>query len=101
ILYGQSDPVAITIGERDLRAAFGTSSGSHAVLEVQVDGGSGHSETLNELHRDKVRGTIIHADLQEVRLDQPIQTAVSVTLVGEPVGVSQGGAPHTGPNEVN
>jgi large subunit ribosomal protein L25 len=101
ILYGQSDPVAITIGERELRAAFGTSSGSHAVLEVQVDGGSAHSAILKDFQRDKVRGTIIHVDLQEVRLDQTIQTAVAVTLVGEPVGVREGGVLNQVTNEVN
>jgi large subunit ribosomal protein L25 len=91
VLYGRSDPVAISIGERELRAALGTSAGSHAVLDVQVDGGSAHSAILKEFQRDKVRGTIIHVDLQEVRLDQPIQTSVAVTLVGEPVGVKEGG----------
>jgi large subunit ribosomal protein L25 len=30
-------------------------------------------------------------DLQEVRLDQPIQAQVVVELVGEPVGVTEGG----------
>ena len=101
ILYGRSEPVAIAIGERDLRAALGTSAGSHAVLDVQVDGGSAHSAILKEFQRDKVRGTIIHVDLQEVRLDQLIQTAVSVTLVGEPVGVREGGVLNQVTNEVN
>jgi large subunit ribosomal protein L25 len=91
VLYGRSDPVAISVGERELRAALGTSAGSHAVLDVQVDGGSAHSAILKDFQRDKVRGTIIHVDLQEVRLDQPIQTAVAVTLVGDAVGVREGG----------
>jgi large subunit ribosomal protein L25 len=91
VLYGRSDPVAISIGERELRAALGTSAGSHAVLDVQVDGGSAHSAILKDFQRDKVRGTIIHVDLQEVRLDQPIQTSVAVTLVGDAVGVGEGG----------
>jgi large subunit ribosomal protein L25 len=91
VLYGRSDPVAISVGERELRAALGTSAGSHAVLDVQVDGGSAHSAILKDFQRDKVRGTIIHVDLQEVRLDQPIQTSVAVTLTGDAVGVREGG----------
>jgi large subunit ribosomal protein L25 len=39
--------------------------------------------------------------LQEVRLDRPIQTAVAVTLVGEPVGVKEGGVLSQVTNEVN
>jgi large subunit ribosomal protein L25 len=91
VLYGRSDPIPITIGERDLRAALGTSAGSHAVLDVEVDGGSAHSAVLKEFQRDKVRGTIIHVDLQEVRLDQPIQSSVAITLIGDSVGVREGG----------
>jgi large subunit ribosomal protein L25 len=101
VLYGRSDPVAISIGERELRAALGTSAGSHAVLDVQVDGGSAHSAILKDFQRDKVRGTILHVDLQEVRLDQPIQAAVAVTLVGEAAGVREGGVLTQITNELN
>ena len=48
-----------------------------------------------------MRGKITHIDLQEVRLDQPIQTAVVVTLVGESVGVKEGGVLSQVVNEVN
>ena len=48
-----------------------------------------------------MRGTITHIDLQEVRLDQPIQTAVVVTLVGDPVGVKEGGVLAQVANEIN
>ena len=91
VLYGRSDPVAISIGERELRAALGTSAGSHAVLDVQVDGGSAHSAILKDFQRDKVRGTILHVDLQEVRLDQPIHATVPLSLHGEAAGVKEGG----------
>jgi large subunit ribosomal protein L25 len=91
VLYGQGDSVAIAVGERDLRAALTTPAGSHVVLDVTVEGGRAHSAILKEYQRDKVRGTITHIDLQEVRLDRPIQTSVVVTLVGEPVGVKDEG----------
>ncbi len=101
VLYGRSEPVSIAVGERELRIALTTPAGSHAVLEVAVDGGGSHSAILKEYQRDKVRGNIIHVDLLEVRLDQPIQTAVVVTLVGEPAGVKEGGVLSQVTNEVN
>jgi large subunit ribosomal protein L25 len=101
VLYGRSQPVAIAIGERDLRAALTGAAGTHAVLDVAVDGGSEHSAILKEFQRDKVRGTIIHVDLQEVRLDQTIHSAVELVLVGEPVGVKEGGVLTQVTNEVN
>ncbi len=101
VLYGRENPIAIAIGERELRTALTTTAGSHAVLDVAIDGGSEHSAILKDYQRDKVRGGITHIDLQEVRLDQPIQTAVVVTLVGEPVGVKEGGVLTQVTNEVN
>jgi large subunit ribosomal protein L25 len=101
VLYGRSDPVAISIGERELRTALSGAAGSHAVLDVQVDGGSAHSAILKDFQRDKVRGTILHVDLQEVRLDQPIQASVAVTLVGDAAGVREGGVLTQITNEVN
>jgi large subunit ribosomal protein L25 len=101
ILYGRERPVAIAIGERDLRAALTTQAGSHAVLDVAVDGGSEHSAILKDYQRDKVRGNITHVDLQEVRLDQVIQAAVVITLHGEPVGVKEGGVLSQVTNEVH
>jgi len=91
VLYGREKPVAISIGMRELRAALSGAGGTHAVLDVAVDGGSEHSAILKEFQRDKVRGQITHVDLQEVRLDQPIQAAVAITLVGEAVGTKEGG----------
>ena len=101
VIYGRSHPVAIAVEERDLRAALTTAAGSHAVLDVAIDGGSTHSAILKEFQRDKVRGVITHVDLQEVRLDQPIQTAVTVVLAGDAVGVREGGILTQVTTEVN
>ena len=101
VLYGRSEPVAICIGERELRAALSTAGGSHAVLDVAIDGGREHSAILKEYQRDKVRGTITHVDLQEIRLDQLIHSAVAITLVGEPAGVKEGGVLTQVVNEVH
>ena len=100
ILYGRSEPAAIAVAERDLRAALTTRAGMHAVLDVTVDGGSAHSAILKDFQVSTVRGKLTHIDLQEVRLDQPIQTAVAVHLSGEPVGVKEGGVLSQVTNEV-
>jgi large subunit ribosomal protein L25 len=101
VLYGHSTPVSLMIPERDLRAALTTPAGMHAVLDVTVDGGSSHSAILKEFQLSAVRGKLTHIDLQEVRLDQPIQTVVSVTLIGEPVGVKEGGVLNHTTNEIH
>ena len=91
ILYGREQPVPITVSDRDLRAALTTDSGLNAVLDVVVDSGKTHPSVLKEFQRDLVRGVITHIDLQEVRLDRPIHATVPIALVGDPVGVREGG----------
>jgi len=91
VLYGREEPVAIAIPERDLRAALTGTSGTNAVLDVVVASGKAHASVLKEYQLDRVRGTITHVDLQEVRLDQPIHATVSLHLTGESVGAKEGG----------
>ena len=100
VLYGRSTPVPIAVAERDLRVALTGPGGTHAVLDVTVDGGSSHSAILKDFQVSVVRGTLTHIDLQEVRLDQPIQTVVTVRLIGDPVGVKEGGLLSQVSNEV-
>ena len=50
---------------------------------------------------DPVRGDLIHVDLQEVRLDQPIHAQVVVELVGDPEGVKEGGVLSQVQREIN
>ena len=101
VLYGREEPVAITIPERDLRAALTTRGGLNAVLDVVVEGGKTHSSVLKEFQTHKVRGHITHVDLQEVRLDQPIHATVPLTLYGEAAGVKEGGVLSQVTNELN
>jgi large subunit ribosomal protein L25 len=101
VIYGRETPVPIAVGERELRAALTTPAGTHAVLDVEIDGGRQHSAVLKEFQRDLVRGYITHIDLQEVRLDQPIHSVVVVTLVGDPIGTKEGGVLSQVTNEVH
>jgi large subunit ribosomal protein L25 len=101
VLYGSEAPVAITIPERDLRAALTTRGGFNAVLDVVVEGGRTHSSVLKEFQTHRVRGQITHVDLQEVRLDQPIHATVPLTLHGEAAGVKEGGVLSQVTNELN
>ena len=101
VLYGRED--AGRDLDRRARPAHRAhvEGGLNAVLDVVVDGGKAHSSVLKEYQLDPVRGTITHVDLQEVRLDQPIHATVPLHLVGEPVGVKEGGVLSQVTNELN
>src|SRR5437588_11135976 len=94
VLYGRGEPIALSIEERELRRALTGAAGLHSILDVEIDGtGSTHASILKDYQVDKVRGGVIHVDLHEVRLDQPIQASVSVHLIGSDAapGVREGG----------
>jgi large subunit ribosomal protein L25 len=93
VLYGRGKtPHPISVPERELRRVLTGDGGVHAILDVVLAGQkTTHPSILKEYQQHPVRGGIIHIDLQEVRLDQPIQARVVVELLGEPVGVTEGG----------
>ena len=103
VLYGRGNkPHPICVDERDLRRALTGSAGLHAILDVTLEGQkTAHPSILKEYQVDPVRGRVIHVDFQEVRLDQPIQAQVVVELVGDPVGVREGGVLSQVAREIN
>jgi large subunit ribosomal protein L25 len=103
VLYGNGrQPHAICVPERELRRVLTGSSGLHAILDVVLEGQkTTHASILKDFQQDPIRGHISHVDLQEVRLDQPIQASVTVQLVGEPEGVKEGGVLSQVQREIN
>src|SRR5881275_647914 len=103
VLYGKGQSShAICVPERELRRVLTGAGGLHAILDVVLEGQSTtHASILKDYQQDPIRGHISHIDLQEVRLDQPIQASVTVQLVGEPAGVKEGGVLSQVQREVN
>lgn len=93
VLYGQGKkPHPISVPERELRRVLTGSHGLNAILDVVLDGQTtAHSSILKEYQVDPIRGKIEHFDLQEVRLDEAIQTTVVAEVVGESPGAKAGG----------
>lgn len=90
ILYGKGDAAAFVVGERELRTALTGPSGTHAIVDVVLDGAT-HSAIVKDVQRHPIRGTLTHIDFHEVRLDRPIETSVSLELIGDSPGARMGG----------
>jgi large subunit ribosomal protein L25 len=103
VLYGKGkSSYAICVPERELRRVLTGQGGLHAILDVVLEGQqSTHASILKDYQQDPIRGHISHIDLHEVRLDQPIQSSVTVQLVGEPAGVKEGGVLSQVQREIN
>jgi large subunit ribosomal protein L25 len=93
VLYGHGNAATlIAVEPHALRDALGTSAGTHAVLDVTFEGQKrGHKAIVKELELDRVKSTVIHVDLQEIRLDETIETTVSIRFDGDSKGVKAGG----------
>jgi large subunit ribosomal protein L25 len=103
VLYGSGkQPHAICVPERELRRVLTGAGGLHAILDVVLEGQeTTHASILKDYQQDPIRGHISHVDLQEVRLDRPIQASVTVQLVGEPAGAKEGGVLSQVQREIN
>jgi len=93
VIYGHgNDAVLIAVEPHVLREALSTSAGTHAVLDVTIEGQKrGHKAIVKELELDSVKSVVTHVDLQEIRLDETIESSVAIRFVGESKGVKLGG----------
>jgi large subunit ribosomal protein L25 len=93
VLYGHGNEATVfAVDPHDLRAALSTGAGSHAVLAVTVKGHKKeHNAIIKEMELDRVKSVVTHIDLQEIRLDETIETTVAVSFEGEAKGVKAGG----------
>jgi large subunit ribosomal protein L25 len=90
VVYGgDGDSVAFKVSTRELRVALQDAS---AVIDLKLDG-----KALPVIVKDNqyhpVRDELIHIDLLEVKLDEKIQSTVTIELEGveEAPGVKEGG----------
>jgi large subunit ribosomal protein L25 len=92
VLYGGSDGDSVSFKVNALELRHTLADGS-ALLDVTVDGGKARPVIVKDQQFHPVRDELLHIDLLEVRLDEKIQSPVSVELTGmeESPGVKEGG----------
>jgi large subunit ribosomal protein L25 len=92
VIYGggNGDAVPFKVGARELRHTLGDGS---ALFDVKVAGGKARPVIVKDQQFHPVREELLHIDLLEVRLDETIQSTVSIELQGveEAPGVKEGG----------
>jgi len=93
VLYGHGKhATAFAVDPHLLRSVLSGGGGTHAVLSVTVEGHkTAHNAIIKELELDRVKSTVTHIDLQEIRLDETIETTVAVSFEGEAIGLKSGG----------
>ena len=93
VVYGIKDSTPLTIKPKELETLLCTRAGANVVFQLNVEGeaASERPVIVKELQRDPMRGTILHADFLEIRMDEKIEIAVPLSLSGEAPGEKMGG----------
>lgn len=94
VLYGgTAEPVSVRVETREFQRLLHAGRGEHAIIQLDVQDNPALSgpALLKEVQHHPVRGDLVHADFQRIRLDERITTLVSVVLTGRAAGVAEGG----------
>jgi large subunit ribosomal protein L25 len=90
VLYGGTQPEAVTIDPRAVLRILHGHPGSTQLLTLKVDGESStRMAIIRDMQFDPVSEKLLHVDLQEVRADRRITVRVAVHPVGEAAGVKE------------
>ena len=92
IVYGLgSDPEPVAVPSRDLQHILGSAAGANTLINLDLGGVKEELVLARQIWRHPVRHTLVHVDFVRVRRDQAVSAEVPVHLIGEAVGVKDGG----------
>lgn len=91
-LYGREiEPIAVKTDGREFAALVGSISVDNTIVELSVDGEAPRRVLIREIQRHPVRQDYLHVDFYEIRAGETLKVNVPLHLVGNPIGVRNGG----------
>ncbi len=100
-LYGQkTDAAKLVVESREFERIMRGHAGSSFIMKLKVEGRDDTSVIIKEIQRHPLRDHLLHIDLLSVALDEKIVTGIPVRLVGESIGVREGGVMQAGVREL-
>jgi large subunit ribosomal protein L25 len=91
ILYGaRVEPTPLALSPREVNRALQDHAGGGVLVQLRLpDQAETQAAIIRELQFDPVRETLLHVDLQAVRMDEEITVEVPIHVVGEAAGVKE------------
>ena len=91
VLYGRhvATPLNLQIDEKTLKIVV-AKAGRNRLIKLNVDTEAPRLVLTREVQRNSISGRIVHVDFQEVAMNEKIQTAVPLVLVGISPAVTRG-----------
>ncbi|HOJ38876.1 MAG TPA: 50S ribosomal protein L25/general stress protein Ctc [bacterium] len=95
ILYGPGEePVALKVEGKSAGTIVRRLRSHNIMADLVLKGSAGEEKIktiLKDVQKDPLTGALLHLDFYRVRMDRPVAMEIPIQLVGESVGVSQGG----------
>ena len=91
VLYGRKNEVIpIQINARGFRD-FLVNYGENTFINLEIADHGTENVMVKDVQRDPVSNQLLHTDLLRISMDEPITSAVPITLVGSAPGIQEGG----------
>jgi large subunit ribosomal protein L25 len=92
IAYGKElEAQRLAVSPAALKQVLGSQHGQNSVVELEVSGQGKLTAMLRDYQYHPVTREFLHADFQQIRLDQEVDVEVTLELTGKPAGVVLGG----------
>ncbi|AQS54463.1 50S ribosomal protein L25/general stress protein Ctc [Novibacillus thermophilus] len=91
VVYGKDlDNVTIAVDEVEMTKIL-REEGDYAVLELEVEGDQSYHVMVYDVQKDPIKDNLVHIDFKTIRMDEPVNSEVTIELTGEAAGVKEGG----------
>ena len=92
VVYGLgTEPMHVAVNHHDLTVAFHGEGGTHALINLEIDGATSVPTLIKAIDRHPFRNQIRHVDFLQVSLSETVETEVTLHFTGSPVGAKEGG----------
>lgn len=91
-VYGHdAETRSLSIDAREFLNVTRSGAGTHVILRLLIDGAQVPAVIVKEIQRHPTRDELVHVDFFSVALNEKITAAVPVNIVGDSIGVREGG----------
>lgn len=92
VVYGLGTaPMHVAVDHHDLTVAFHGEGGTHALINLEIDGATSVPTLIKAIDRHPFRNQIRHVDFLQVSLSEVVETEVTLHFTGTPAGAKEGG----------
>lgn len=94
VLYSHGKSMPLAMGNKEVTKILNTEGGEHALINLKLDGAKDNAERMaliKDYQVDPIKGGLIHVDLMEVAMNEKVRIPVAVHIVGNAIGVKEGG----------